>query len=466
MRGPSNRGNRRALKKVHSVTNDRQSDFAHALAVLRSSQKTGAAMPFCSLGRVLRQTPAVVTIAVGFGSAACSSAADPAPGPRPALQSLPRPLSAQEEAIRTSANAFSFSLWRQLNQATPGENVFTSPLSASFALGMALGGARGQTYDEMHTTLALPAMEPADIGAGYKSLIGLLTSLDPRVTMEIANSIWYRRGFTPKQTFLDQTRDAFDATISPLDFSNAAASLAAINGWVSDRTHRRITSILDEIHGDDLMFLINAIYFKGGWREKFDPARTSSAPFHGVGGDRTIPFMSRAGTIAYAESPTYQAIELPYGDSAFAMTIVLPAATSSVAEVAASLTSDSWAALTSNLHTAQVELWLPKLKLEWERTLNSDLEALGMQRAFTDAADFTGISSDVGLMISSVRQKAYVDVNEEGTEAAAATSVGMVLTSAPVRTTVRVDRPFIFAIRERLSGTVLFLATVNRLPGN
>lgn len=422
-------------------------------------------MPFCSLGRVVRATALLASIGVVTTMAACSSAADPNPEPRPALQSLPRPLTAQEDAIRNAANAFSFSLWQQLNRSTPDENIFVSPLSASFALGMALGGAKGPTYEEMRSTLQLPA-EVADVGAGYKSLITLLTSLDPSVTMEIANSVWYRREFTPKQTFLDGTRAAFNATVSPLDFTDKQAALSAINGWVSDKTHQRIPSILDDISDDEVMFLINAIYFKGGWREKFDPARTSNAPFHGVGGDQTIPFMSRSGTIAYAESPTYQAIDLPYGDSAFAMTVVLPKATSSVAEVAASLSDDAWNALTSNLHTGHVDLWLPKVKLTWEKTLNSDLKALGMQLAFTDGADFTGISSDVGLLISSVRQKAYVDVNEEGTEAAAVTSVGFTTTSAPMSVVVRVDRPFIFAIRERLTGTVLFLATVNRLPGN
>jgi serpin B len=327
-----------------------------------------------------------------------------------------------------------------------------------------LNGAAGQTFDEMRSALQFSNASLADIDAGYKSLIQLLTTLDPSVTMQIANSIWYRNTFPVNKPFLDVATSSFDATVSPLDFGDAAGSLAKINGWVDTKTNHRISSILDAIDRNDVMFLINAIYFKAGWRDKFDPAKTADAPFHGVSGDHSLPLMHRSAEMAYAETSTYQAVDLPYGDSAFTMTVVLPKDGSSVDAVAASLTTDSWNTLTASFRTSLIDLSLPKMKLEWEKSLIPELNALGMHAAFTNA-DFTPMSP-LGnqLYISQVKQKTFVNVDEEGTEAAAVTVVGVTLTSAPLSRTMRVDRPFIFAIRERLTGTVLFMGKIVALP--
>jgi len=292
----------------------------------------------------------------------------------------------------------------------------------------------------------------------------LLATLDPSVTMQVANSIWYRNTLTVNKPFIDAVTAAFDATVTPLDFNDVSGSLGKINGWVDTKTNHKIPSILDDIPRDAVMYLINAIYFKAGWREKFDPARTANGTFHGMSGDRTVPLMHRDDKMSYAETATYQAVDLPYGDSAFTMTVILPKQSSNVNDVAASLTAGNWSALASSFATSQVDLALPKMKLEWKASLIPELKALGMQAAFTNA-DFTPMSpSGNQMVISEVKQKAYVDVNEEGTEAAAVTSVGIVLTSAPLSQVMRVDRPFILAIRERLTGTVLFIGKVVSLP--
>ena len=399
-------------------------------------------------------------------SLACSSTTEPEGKPSPTLDALPRALTTGEQRVIGAANDFSFALFRRLAVAQPGVNVFTSPLSASMALGMAMNGAAGTTYDEMRATLGFGAMaSDAEIGESYQSLITLLRGLDPVVDFRIANSIWYRTGFPVNQSFLDAGRDWFDARVSALDFGSAAA-VPTINDWVSTATAGRIPTILETIRDDQIMFLINAIYFKGGWRTKFDPARTIDAPFHALGGDQPAKLMHREGTMKYLQTADFQAVDLPYGNGAYSMTVVLPNEGRDIDALTASLQSSAWAGWMAQLHDAEVDLHLPRFKLAWERGLIPDLESLGMRAAFVGgSADFTRLSpAGRQLYISVVKQKTYVDVNEEGTEAAAVTNVGISLVSMPVRASFRVDRPFVFVLRERLSGTILFMGKIVRIP--
>ena len=405
---------------------------------------------------------AAVTLA-----AACSTNTEPGPAaPSGALGALPRALSTGEQRVIGAANDFSFALFRRLSAAQKDSNVFASPLSASMALGMAMTGAAGTTYDEMRTTLGFDASaSDTEIGESYKSLIALLRGLDPGVDFRIANSIWYRTGFPVDQAFVDRSRNWFDARASALDFASASA-VPTINDWVSTSTAGKIPTILDRIEPDQVMFLINAIYFKGSWRTRFDPARTVTAPFHAIGGDQSAKLMRRDGTIRWLQTANFEAVDLPYGNGAYAMTMVLPAVGASVDDVAASLQRSAWTTWMGEFHDADVELALPRIRLEWERTLIPDLQSLGMHAAFEDGrADFSRMATPgTQLFISVVKQKTYVDINEDGTEAAAVTNVGISLTSAPVRRSFTVDRPFIVVLRERLSGTILFMGKITRLP--
>jgi serine protease inhibitor len=405
-------------------------------------------------------------LATAVLSACGTPSTEPSGQPAPARTTLPRNLTDAERSVLSATNTFSFSLWRQINAARKDSNVFVSPLSASFSLGMAMNGAANQTLDQMRSALQFGSASLSDINGGYKSLIALLTSLDPTVTMLVANSIWYRKDFPFNQSFLDDGANYFGASIKPLDFNDGAGSLSAINGWVNTKTNGKIPSIIDQIDPSNVMFLINAIYFKGSWRTKFDANLTATAPFHSVRGDESARLMHRDGKMSYTETSAFQAVDLPYGDSAFTMTILLPKTGSTVESLASSLDASALAALTSNLRTAQVDLFMPKVKMSFTRGLIPDLRGLGMLVPFTDGADFTRMSTrGRELFISQVKHRAYVDINEEGTEAAAVTSTGISVTSAPLTTTMRVDRPFVFLIRERLSGTVLFMGKVVSVTG-
>jgi serine protease inhibitor len=213
-----------------------------------------------------------------------------------------------------------------------------------------------------------------------------------------------------------------------------------------------------------VMFLLNALYFKGAWREKFDAKETAPAPFTNADGSRaTVPLMPRQGSIRWARGAGYSAVDLPYGNGAFSMTVILPDSGGSADALAASLDAAAWGALVGSLRETTVQLWLPRFTLKYEDEWKDVLTKLGMGVAFSPAADFTRMSRAGGLAIDFVKQNAFVDVNEEGTEAAAVTTVGIVLVSAPQYQLVRVDRPFLFAIREKLSGTVLFVGKVSKL---
>jgi len=332
---------------------------------------------------------------------------------------------------------------------------------------MAMNGAAGQTGDEMRSALQFGSASTASIDSGYKSLIALLTSLDTSTVMQIANAIFYRQGFPFNQSFLTDAATWFEAQVQAQDFTNVAGTLSAVNGWASAKTNGRIPKVLDQVKPSDVMYLLNAIYFKGSWRDKFDPAKTIDAPFHpSTGADQSAKLMSREATMAYAETNAYQAVDLAYGDSAFTMTVLLPKAGTTVEQLAASLTPDSWQALTSSFRARQVNLWLPKVTFSWKRGLVEDMKALGMRAAFDPlGADFTRMSTEgKNLYISLLQQNTFVAIDEEGTEAAAVTIVGITFTSAPVAVEMRVDRPYIFAIRERLSGTILFMGKIARLP--
>ena len=400
-------------------------------------------------------------------AAACASSTEPSPNdPGAALDSLPRALTAGEQRVIGAANAFSFALFRQLSATRPDSNVFASPLSASMALGMAMNGASGTTYDEMRATLGFGAgATESEIGESYKSLIALLRGLDPSVDFRIANSIWYRTGLPVQPAFLDAGRNWFDAQVTALDFASPSA-VSTINDWVSASTAGKIPTILDRIEADQVMFLIDAIYFKGSWRTRFDPSRTIAATFHAVGGDQSAKHMRREGTMRWLGTPDFEAVDIPYGNGAFSMTVLLPAEGKRVDDVAASIGSSAWSTWMAEFHDADVELQLPRFRLSWERELIPDLESLGMRAAFVDGrADFSRMTTAGSqLYISLVKQKTFVDVNEEGTEAAAVTNVGISMTSLPVRRPFIVDRPFVFVLRERLSGTILFMGKITRLP--
>jgi serpin B len=306
----------------------------------------------------------------------------------------------------------------------------------------------------------------ADINASTHSLLDLLDGLDPSSTFQIANSIWTRQGFTFLPAFLAACQTFFDAQVQALDFASPQA-LGTINGWVSTKTNGKIPAILDRIDASEIAFLVNAIYFKGAWRIAFDPKDTRDAPFHAIDGTtQSVKTMSLASrTHRYGTTAEAQIVELLYGNGAYAMTIVLPKANRSLADITDGLTITRWGEWLATLSDHPIPLTLPRFKLEYTRAMREDLSALGMRVAFdpTGRANFSGMAGAPGeLFLSRVTQKTFVDVNEEGTEAAAATVVGVGVTSAPV--VLEINRPFLFVLRERLSGTIFFVGQITRIP--
>ena len=411
-----------------------------------------------SLSRSVAHLLAVVLLL-----AACDSPADPQPVQR--IEALPRALTQGEAGLIDAGEAFAFDFLRQIvAEEDMGANVFVSPLSASMALGMTLAGAEAGTFEAMRSALRLGSLDRDEIGAAYLSLIDLLSGLDPTVRMEIGNSVWHREGFSLEEPFVSAVERDFLARVAGLDFNDPTAA-DVINAWVDEATNGLIEGIVEPpIDPLTMLFLINAIYFEGQWTTPFDPARTRSGDFRRSDGSMSAtPFMWMSDQrFPFAATPEYQAIELPYGGEAFVMTVVLPSEAIGIDAFVESLDATAWSGIIAGMGETEVLVGLPKFSLEYEKSLNEVLKALGMEVAFDEGvADFSRMhrdALDMGLHISRVKQKAFVEVDEEGTRAAAVTSVEVGVTSAPP--TFVADRPFVFAIRERLSGALLFTGVV------
>ena len=387
-------------------------------------------------------------------------------GPDGPKGELPRALTQNEKNLITADRAFSYEIFRNtVAFDDEEENVFISPLSISMALAMTLNGAEGETFGQMRETLKLQGMNLEQINDAFKSLIDLLVNVDPEVTFKIANSIWYEEDFSVKPDFLERVQSHYKASIHELDFLDPA-SVNTINQWVKENTEGLIEKIIDEIGDEMVMYLINALYFKGDWLRQFDKKDTRPSDFYLENGQTvTVDMMYQQDRFATYFSDEVEMIELPYGDSLFTMTVLLPADRSMpidrfVEEKITAHNLDNWR---SNLHVSSrdVMIHLPKFELEYEIEYNDILKAMGMVLPFDEwNADFSGIAdvSPQNLYISEVKHKTFVRVDEEGTEAAAVTSVGVGVTSMPPA--VIVDRPFVFIIYERESGTNLFMGKV------
>lgn len=373
--------------------------------------------------------------------------------------------------IITADNAFGLELFQKVVASdTEADNIFISPTSVALALAMTYNGADGETKTAMENTLKKNGFTIDEINTSYKSLIDALVSVDPKVLLEIANSIWYRQEFSVLPEFISVNQEYYDAEVSPLDF-NLPSAPDVINNWVADKTHDKITQIINEIPGDAVMYLINAIYFKGIWLYEFDEEYTNDDLFYLKGGSSiTVPFMQQEATLRYATNALFSMIELPYGEGNYNMIVMLPHTGSTTEDIVALLTAENWDGWIIALTEQNVKVMLPKFKFEYKNKLNDELDAMGMGVAFSDQADFSKINPEEDLFISKVLHKSFVEVNEEGTEAAAVTAVEISLTSVgpePDYTLFKADRPFLFAIREKDTGAIIFIGSLqNPLSGS
>ena len=338
------------------------------------------------------------------------------------------------------------------------KNVFVSPLSLHIALGMVLNGANAQTAQEIQKTLNLDAQTLAEANRTYQNLMENLPGVDSKVTLQLANSLWYRNTFEVATTFQDVLRQTFRAEVSAQDFT-LPATVGTINAWASKNTNGKIPKVIDAIQPNNVMFLLNALYFKGDWKEQFLVANTTDTPFKlASGAEKTVRMMRQDVKLRRAFRPGYLAFELPYGSEKFIMTVLLPAQNSTADALLNGLTGTDWIQLQKDMMLSHMEIGLPKFTLSYEIMLTDILSEMGMPTAFTDRADFTKMNPKGGLTLSFVKQNTFVAVDEKGTEAAAVTSVGVTTTAFNPPTLC--DRPFVFVIHEKTSGTVLFVGKI------
>jgi len=375
-------------------------------------------------------------------------------------------LNVTEKTVRLieAENIFGFELYQNVfTSETEYENIMVSPLSVSLALAMTYNGANGETKTAMEKTLKVYGLTPEDINTSYRDLVNSLKSLDPKVLLEIANAIFYRDDFQVENEFVSINKNYYDAEVSALDFGSPNA-LKTINDWVANKTHDKIDKILDNISNDHIMFLINAIYFKGIWQSEFEKKNTAEKDFYLENGSTVkTNFMQQENSVLYSSNEIFQAVQLPYGQGNYTMNIFLPQAGKSLQDITENLNKENWKNWNKNFVETNVDIELPKFKFEYELTMNQVLTDMGMGIAFTrGVADFTGINRGGNLNIDYVKHKSFIEVNEEGTEAAAVTVVAIEFTSVGGTTKVPfyVNRPFLFAITEKSTGAVLFMGTV------
>ncbi len=353
---------------------------------------------------------------------------------------------------------FGFNLFNQIFQQNPHKNIFISPSSVAIALAMTYNGANGQTQSAIAKTLALEGISTNDINNFNQLLQTSLLDSQNDTEISIANSLWINQNIALEISFVEKLKIYYQATIKNLNFDDSN-SIQIINDWVKQQTKNKIHQIVKKASNNTLVILINAIYFKANWANAFDKSLTKHKPFNLEKGV-TIqhPFMSRFGEYRYLDRPKFQAVRIPYKNRRFRMDIFLPKNTSSLAEFQQQLTLQNWQDWSDSyqIHTGLVQI--PRFKIEYELELNQVLKSLGMQIAFSPAADFRKLTSSASS-ISEVMHKTFVDVNEEGTEAAAATSVQVSRGTSKTFQMI-VNRPFIFTISDRQTGTILFMGAM------
>lgn len=360
------------------------------------------------------------------------------------------------------SDAFALDLYARMADSQPGQNGAISPLSASLALSLLCTGAQGQTADEITEALGFDC-SASEVSSFYSGLMTQLLKADPSTTLETANSIWAGRTAGLKRNFIRSSRKYFDAQIRNVDFESPGTT-GQINSWCSDKTHGRIPSIIDKVDPKTVVAMINALYFDGRWRNGFDESHPGTFRC-ADGGTTQAEMMTNTVSCRYSEDELFRMVELEYGNGAFVMDIILGADDNpeNFGQAVSCLTASEWENLSSGLHTGRVHVELPSFRMECEYDLIPYLRALGIERAFSAGADFSGISK-MPLHVSQTIQKTFIDVNRKGTEAAAVTYIGIKLTSAGPADTVRfvADRPFIFILREVGTGAILFIGQKTR----
>lgn len=369
-------------------------------------------------------------------------------------------LSLKSEKIVESNNNFGFDFFETVIENEDSDiNLMVSPLSVSQALCLALNGAANTTFDEMQSVLDFDNMSISNINDANLELYDALASHDPNVEFTIANSAWYRDDFSIKSDYVSNLEKYFYAEVDEFDISDLEAAKDKMNKWVKNNTNKKIDEIVESIDNSSILFLINAIYFNGEWSSKFDKSETTDVDFTIENGTtKKVETMIGEASISYINEETYSAVKLPYSYGKYDMVVFLPAEDYTTSDIVHELSDFDFDKLFS-LNTSTQEIWVPKFTFEYKNELNDELHEMGMPTAFTGNANFSGIS-DLSIHISKVLHKTYIKVDEEGTEAAAATSVEMEYTSSIPSEPIKINRSFLFAIVEEDTNSILFIGRV------
>ena len=394
------------------------------------------------------------------GAAGCSPAAGPG-SPEDPIE-----LTRQQKAVLDGSNSFAFDLVRVLSEKDPEGSFVVSPLSVSLAFGMALNGAEGDTHDQIARTLGFEGLTKEEVSEAARTLIPALTGADESASVLIANAIWARQGAELRQEFVTANREAYQAEVSELDFADPG-SADVVNGWVSEQTKWLIEKMIDRLDPEALLYLANAVYFKADWTVQFNPEQTRTEPFRaGDGRWQDAPMMRVKEAFGFYEGESWRAAELPYGSGAYRFLAVQPMDGEDLGAFAGRLDQDAYAQVLDGLEADTVEVYMPRFEISHRiADFKGDLRGLGMELPFTEQADFSGIHPTLRLLISDVLHQSVIKVDETGSEAAGVTILEIRTTSVgPPEPRIRLDRPFLFFIREQSTGTILFAGRYSGQP--
>ncbi len=406
--------------------------------------------------KILRLAPLTIFFAILIISVSCNkSKTEDLP-----VDPVPITLTADQISLIASENSFAFDIFRETVAASAeGKNIIISPLSISTALSMAMNGADGATRDAMLDALRLKNITPDKINNSYRDLSEALLSVDKRVLISIANSVWAENNFAIKKSFTDILTGYYKAEARSFDI-NDPQTPKLMNSWIEANTNGLIKDMVDKLDDNTVMLLINAIYFKGKWQSQFDASKTIKQPFYKADGTNLqVPMMKQTSDFKTYTGDSFVVAEFPYGQGNFVMDVLLPNSKNGLDGVISQLSDTSFKNWLGQMSENETVLSFPKFKYGFKKEMKEILTGMGMGIAFTDAADFSNIS-DLDLLISLVLHQAFIETNEEGTEAAAATVVGFETTSMPMRMELNIDHPFIYIIRETSTNTILFMGRV------
>jgi len=374
---------------------------------------------------------------------------------------VPINLTADQVSLIESENSFAFDIFNKvLENSGESENIIISPLSISFALSMTLNGANGATRDAMLEALRVNGIIPEIINNSYKNLSEALLSVDKRVLISIANSVWTENKFVVKKPFTDILTGFYNAESKSFDINDPLVP-EQMNTWIESKTNGLIKNMIDQLNDNTVMLLINAIYFKGKWESQFDKKNTVQKSFYKPDGVTSeVPMMKQISDFKIFTGEGFILAEFPYGQGNFVMDVILPDDDNGLERIIPLINDNSYKVWLNQMGKRETDLTFPRFKYGYKKKLKDILTTMGMGIAFTDDADFSNIS-DIDLLINDVTHQAFIETNEEGTEAAAATIVDIGLTSMPPAPVVfNIDHAFLYIIRETTTNSILFMGRV------